>query len=456
MGVPDDAGLGAGHGSASTPLIQRPEPRLGYLLFISALFMLNAPLFFTLNTGMDMYGFYTLEPVSAKPLPAALSTLLSCVMVVAAYVLYRWLCGRRAWFSGDGWGPFTRGAVLSGAPVLLAFAPSIVLTSVGGKPTLIAVAGLTAGSLCVTHALRDPEMNLDPDLARKLFHAAIAAILVFLALSIVGMMMLYYVEQMPASGNLLWKWDYEWEDLGYPREQFQQRQREALTAFTLTGSGFMIVVLGGSMLGAILRWAREPEYVEQPSRRHRDAPEWAAQMLLQLESLSPSGPGEAEYVAVFNGYEVGITGSQYESLVGGKDELLQDAELIVDKAAGDVFLRTGGKWTRLDFRVGDRTTGIRSGPFSLLCIYARNPGRRFANGELRTILTQELGGRDSFNVRDFISQLQRRRPRIRVERDETGSFLHDAVRVCHLDHRQSPGTDGGPTGPRTTPDPTPQ
>ena len=135
-----------------------------------------------------------------------------------------------------------------------------------------------AGSLCVTHALRDSEARLDPTLARYWFIGGVAEILVFLALSIGGMLVLYSAEQLPASGNLLWNYEYEWSDLGYPREEFHQRQRDAVVGFTLAGSGFMIIVLGGSMLGA--RWTRADApstYVKRP-----EAPEWAAAALDQL------------------------------------------------------------------------------------------------------------------------------------------------------------------------------
>ena len=429
-----------------TAELEKAPPRwLGYILFVSVLVMLNAPLFFTLNTGMDMYGFYTLETVSARPLPVVLSTLLSCVMAVAAYVLYRWLCGRRAWFSGDWWGPFTRGAALSGTPVLLAFAPGIALTSVEGKANLIAVAGLTMGSLCVTHALRDADMNLDRDIAGKLLGSAIAAILVFLVLSVSTMLVLFAADKHPAAGNFFWKWEFEWKNLGYPAEQFQQRQGEALLAYTLAGSVFMIVVLGGSMLGAIIKWTGTPQYIERrtpASHQSQDLPAWVARIARRLEQNGPSTPDEAEYVAVLGGREIGVTGSQYGRLVVDKDDLLRDVELFVDKVVGNILLRTGETWTRLDFRIGNRAAGVRSGPFSLLSIYARHPGRRFTNGELRTLLEQELSDRASINVGDFISQLQRRRPRLPIQRDDTGSFLDAAVNVCLLDHRPPPNDHG--------------
>ncbi len=54
----------------------KPAPWLGGLLL-----MLNVTLIFTGTTGMDLYGFYTLEPVAAQPLPLVLSSLLNLGMV---------------------------------------------------------------------------------------------------------------------------------------------------------------------------------------------------------------------------------------------------------------------------------------------------------------------------------------------------------------------------------------
>lgn len=444
----DDAELGAGRpSSVSAPLIESPSPWLGHLLLVSLLFMLNLPLFFTLNTRMDLYSLYTLGPVSAYPLPAVLSTLLSLIMAALGFALYCWLWRRQGRFTGRSWGPFARGAVLSAAPVMLAHAPAIALTVQGGKGTQIAIAGLMAGSLTVTHALRDTEMNLDKAQARYLFSVAIVIILAFLCLSIGGMLVLYSTEQIPESSNLLWKWTTNWQELGYPPEDFHQRWRNALTAFTLTGSGFMIVVLGGSMLGAILIWTREPQSVEQPPpprTRYQDAPEWAARVLDELESLSSFVPGEIQYVAVLNGYEIEITWSQYQRIVAGRDELLRDGWLLVNKVTGEVFLRIGGAWTSLEFRVARRGGSIKSGPFALLCIYARHPGQRFTSRELGTLVERELARDETVRVGEMISQLRRGgspdadnpRPGLPIQHVGTTSYL-DAGRdnVLLLDRR---------------------
>ena len=433
---------------APTPVTDLPQPWLGRLLLVSLLVMLNLPMTFTLITGTDPYGFFTLESVSAYPLPLVLSTVLSSAMAVAGYVCYRWLRRRQLWFTGGHWIPLTRDAVLCGPPVLLAYLPIILLSSHGWKPTHLALGAVIAGALTVIHALRDSEMSLDPAQARYWFICALGSILVFLVLCIGAMVVLYKVEQFPASGNMLWTWEYRWPELGYPPEEYDTWHRDGLLAFTAIGVAFMIAALGGSMLGSVLRWTGSAEggiahRVPATRQQYPDAPPWVARIARQIESLSPSNGHGAEYVAVFNGYELEITGGQYQRLVGGKYDLLHDVDLLVDKAAGNVFLRTDGTWAKLDFRVRDKASAIRSGPFSLLCIYARSPGKRFANGELRTLLDRELDNHVELNVRDFVFQLQRRTPRLPVGRDATGSFLDQSANVCFLDLHQSPTDNGG-------------
>jgi len=416
-----------------------PAPWLGGLLLVSLLFMLNAHLFFTLNTGMDLYGFYTMDRVAAYPMPAVLSTLLNIALAVAAYLFYGWLYRHQAWFSGGWRGPFTRGAVLSAAPVVLAYAPSILLTSVGGKPTLIAVAGLMSGSLCVTHALTDSEARLDPTLARYLFIGSVAAILVFLVLSVAAMLALYSAEWPTPTDNFLWKWDFEWSDMGYPREEFQQRQREALVGFTITGAGFMIVALGGSMLGAILRWTREPQSIDpRPTRNeHRHAaPSWAAQVVRRLESLGPLPPGESEYLAILNGHEIGITRDQYLALTIDKDDFIREVDLLVDKSLGNAQLRDGRTWQNLHFRAGTTRAARRSGPFALLCIYARYPGRTFSISQLRAMLDAELPNHFSINISDFINQLRAKKPALPIHKGHGGTHLSEAIKICLLQRRR--------------------
>ncbi len=441
--------------AAATRLAVLPQPWPGRLLLLSLLVMLNLPMTFTLITGTDPYGFFTLNSVSAYPLPLVLSTVLSSALAFVGYACYRWLRRRPRWFTGEYWSPITRGAVLCGPPVLLAYAPIIVLSSHGWKSTHIALGAVIAGALTVTHALRDEETHLDPVQARYWFICVLGSLLVFLVLCIGAMIVLYKVEQFPASGNMVWSWEYRWSELGYPREEYDTWHRDGLLAFTALGVAFMVAALGGSMIAAVLRYAKSPESapLTPSATNYRDNfPPWVARVVRQLGAPYSPPPGESGYSAVLSGFEVDITGRQYELLAARKDDLLSDVNLIVDRVAGDVFVETVDGWRRLDFRVRGRSGAIRSGPFSLLCILARHPGRRFTNAELRAILEPELSDRALFSVGDFIRQLQKRRPRLGVERDDRGSYLAEAVRVCLLEHRSEPASNDDPMPEGRQPD----
>ena len=458
--------------SAAAP----PAPWLGRLLVISLLVMLNIPAVLTGVTGMDQYGFFTLEPVAARPWPLVLSIALSTLSAGAGYLAFR-LLQLRVWFSGNRYEAYHRNAVLFGVPVAIAFLPSFFLTCYDSKPVVLGVAGIMATSLCITAALSDPQTLIDQGTARILFVVGAAIILLLIILSVSGMLMMYFVEHSPSSGNFFWTWEFAWSDLGYPAEEYSRRHRSGLLAFGVAGICYMTVALGGSMLGAALRWAKPAEEAgEKPAEEANPAEEKLAPVEearpveekpvpvveearpaeereyghtaveaalphpveLSLDWLNAGGEASQEspvFVMVLNGEETLINLIQYESLLAGKDTLLPDTELLVDKASGTAFARNGVKFNKISFR------GRRKGPFSLLCIYARYPGRRFTTGELEVLLQAELPDREQVNASNVIAQLQKRAPLVTVMRDRDGSYLPETVNVCFLDHYAEPPAD---------------
>ena len=77
-----------------------PAPWLGRLLIISLLVMLNLPAFFIGFTGMDQYGFFTLDQGAVRPWPLALSLALSTLSAGVGWLAYK-LVQKRAWFCGN-------------------------------------------------------------------------------------------------------------------------------------------------------------------------------------------------------------------------------------------------------------------------------------------------------------------------------------------------------------------
>ena len=412
-----------------------PALWMGRLLVISLLVMLNLPVILTGTTGMDQYGFFTLEPVAARPWPLALSIALSTSSAGAGYLAYR-LLQRRAWFAGNRYEAYHRNAVVFGVPVAVAFLPAFFLTGYEGKPLVLGVAGIMAASLCLIAALNNRKTPLDPAMARLLFVVFAAFILGLLILSVSGMLMMYLVEHSPSGGNFFWSWEFDWSDLGYPAEDFSQRYRNGLLAFGIAGTLYMTVALGGSMLGAVLRWTKPDE---ERAEEETETPPPAASAKGWLDAGEETAQESPEFVVAMNGEETFISQREYENLLAEKDILLPDTMLLVDKASGTAFTKNGGNWKKIPFR------GRRKGPFLLLCIYARHPGRRFTTGELEVMLRTDLEDRDGFNVSDFFAQLHKRTPLVPVQRDDGRSYIPDTVSVCFLDHFPAPQSAYGVT-----------
>ena len=415
---------------------------------------------------------FTVDVLAARPLPLVLSVAISTVLAIAAGVSYRWLWNRQSWFVGSSWGPFRRSLMLIGPPVVLAFAPMLALTSDGGKPTVIVVSVLIMGSLCIASALRDQQMTLDSASAQSWLSLAVSIIVVLLALSIAGMFMLYYIDQETAQRNLFWQWHYDWSDLGYPAEEFGQRQREALAIFTIFGSAFMIGVPGTAMLGAIWRWTRhesgavtssagvgegsaepggkppantesaaqiqEPVEVRSGPEPHmpscfaapEDAPIWVARLYEKLEALPQRLDEAPSYTLNIAGHTVNLSENQRMKLIADRDSMFAGADLLIDRVAGLVYTRLDDGWSNVGIDTGppDRPYG----PFALLGVYAEHPGKRFTSRELETLLGPRMKFRDKLNVRSYIYQL-RRREAITIESDVNGTYMPEWVKVCILD-----------------------
>ena len=397
--------------------------------------MLNLPAFFIGFTGMDQYGFFTLDQGAVRPWPLALSLALSTLSAGVGWLAYK-LLQKRAWFCGNRYEIYQRNAVIFGVPVAIAFLPAFFLTGYGDKPLVLGVAGIMATALCLIAALNDREMRLDPAMARLWFPVFSGFILILLMLSVVGMLAMYFIEHSPSGGNFLWDWEFAWSDLGYQAEEFSQRRRNGLLAFGIAGTLYMTVALGGSLLGAVLIHTRSrPEEEDGYAAAESTLTPPAEPLADWLEDGEETAQESPEFVVAMNGEETSISRSQYENLLAEKDILLPDTGLLVDKASGTAFSKNGGKWKKIPFR------GRRKGPFLLLCIYARYPGRRFTAGELEVMLRTDLEDRNGFNVSDFFAQLQKRTPLVPVQRDDGGSCIPDTVNVCFLD--QLPITQSG-------------
>ena len=194
-------GADAADSFAPDPLIHQPSPWLGRLLLLSLLVMLNTPVLITMTTGMDPYGFFTIDPVARSPYPIVLYISLNVLLAFISYAIYRFIWRCEATLIKAYWSPFRQNAVAVAIPVSLAMAPAFLLCNTGGKAYYIIVGVLIAAALCVISALRNPSVKLDPGLATVWYGTAVGCILVLLALALIGTLYFHSIEQIPASSN---------------------------------------------------------------------------------------------------------------------------------------------------------------------------------------------------------------------------------------------------------------
>ena len=97
------------------PLLRASTPKQVWLLFVSLLVMLNLPLIFVLNTGIDQYSFFTWDVVGQAPYPLALSFCASTALAALASVVHHFLWKQQYLGTQGLPGPFKRAALVFGA-----------------------------------------------------------------------------------------------------------------------------------------------------------------------------------------------------------------------------------------------------------------------------------------------------------------------------------------------------
>ncbi len=166
------------------------------------------------------------------------------------------------------------------------------------------------------------------------------------------------------------------------------------------------------------------------------APDWATALLEELGEHHSEPRTSNCYLAYLNGCELSLSEGQYEHLATRIDRLPPGPTIVIDKPSGVAFVNRNGIWGEVRFRVGPGIADMRSGPFALLCICARQAGTRFSNSQLRARMARELGARASWNVADMVSQLRKRIPALSILKDSDGTYISESERVVLLDLRR--------------------
>ena len=437
--------------AAVTPLSShQPPPWLGWLLLVSLLVMLNTHLFITMTAGVDQYSFYAADSAAAQPYPQALAQgpypvlltfIINVLLAFLAYGIYRLIWRRFTSHRAPGPGsatrnPFKQNAIAFAIPVCVAMGPSFVLSYTVLKPYFIIVGALIAVVLGIVGALKDPDVTLDPATRGYWFHVAAVATFLMMALAVVVTLFFQIIPPEPPDSNIFW--ELEWDR--YPLEEFRQEAREGMLLFGLASIAYMVVVLGGTLLATLhpprigprsqaphtgTLYGANLTFFEIPT----DNPgEWASEILRLLSQEVLGNEEDPSYLAVLSGREQPLSAAQYARLSDERSGLLNDVDILVDRARGTAKHRTGSGLKRIGVH-----TNRGNATFLTLCLYSRNPGRRFTVSEIRNLLAKETGREAPSNIHYIISTLESKGLPLEREPKEGVTYLRDDQKIRFLD-----------------------
>ena len=137
---------------------------------------------------------------------------------------------------------------------------------------------------------------------------------------------------------------------------------------------------------------------------------------------------DPSYLAVLSGREQPLSAAQYARLSDERSGLLNDVDILVDRARGTAKHRTGSGLKRIGVH-----TNRGNATFLMLCLYSRNPGHRFTVSEIRNLLAKETGREAPSNIHYIISTLESKGLPLEREPKEGVTYLRDDQKICFLD-----------------------
>ena len=238
-------------------LTRRRADAVSELFFATLFFILNVSLPLFAITRMDHFGFYALIPWSGSSyfLPLALTAHLA--LALAASVMFDVLRVRMYSRAGHG-RALARALGTSLPPCLFAFFSMLAFVNESGWVFYLVALGVSGGGFTAILALRDDRVELSGREAKAALIAVAAAIILLCAVGAAGATAAY-LSPSPAAlpdRNLFAAWEIDWERLGYPPEEFMERQRVGTLIMSISAIAYLAAALGGFLLADARRQMR--------------------------------------------------------------------------------------------------------------------------------------------------------------------------------------------------------
>lgn len=248
--------------------VDRRRYHFAELLFISVFVMLSTHLLPASLTGMDNYGFFTIERYAGTVLPLVFAAGTNLLVALAGATSFHLLWLRFG--SQESIGVYGRAIRVLLVPLLGVYVPVALLSGTGGEIYFLVIFALLFGAFLVMIAMSDPALKLGEWEAKMSLAAALIVMGVLFVMAIAGMLIsylsyLYLGGQIPAHGNHLWSWKLDFAALGYPESDLPYRLGTGFLWMVLTGIAYMLLVVGGYLIVTIYRFQVAPHVKKKES-----------------------------------------------------------------------------------------------------------------------------------------------------------------------------------------------
>ena len=246
-------------------------------LFVSVFVLLSTPMLQAPLMRMDHFGFFAIEGFGGTPIPYVLAMLVNLVLAFMAGLIYelmdRWQISR-----GET-NPYLRAAWVSFPPLAFVYVCMLFITGVGPWLYLLEALPILGGVLMATQVLRNDSVRITSWAKRFLLQITFAIIIVLTAMSLAGMVVIYWdpSHQFVTDQTLVRSWEVDFNQLGYSEEEFVDRARVSTVWSSLGAILYMVVVVGGNLVVTIIRKGTSDSAEQAPSSAETSIPPLSAE-----------------------------------------------------------------------------------------------------------------------------------------------------------------------------------
>ncbi len=233
------------------------------LFFASIFVVLNTPMLLAAVTHMDPLNLYTLPIFDVGPIPFMLNFLVNLLISAAAWIMLGFL---RKWIKEQEYipisSPLPRAILATFLPILFVYALLMPFGNPGGWLYTLIVLGILFGAFSIIVAFEDSDHKVPLPGPKKYYVIITIQVIVVLCIFGVAGTIVSYMQPSAFAipeHNMFWSWESDFNALGYPEQEFDDRLRIGLVLLGLATIIYLAIVVGSHLVMTVYKRTSEIE-----------------------------------------------------------------------------------------------------------------------------------------------------------------------------------------------------